>query len=250
MEDNIGDMMEDIRSVVSNHLSDQKYEWKETFDVLNTLPLVIDLRAQICKLEDENKKLKILFSATNEKKNIELEILEVKKEKSLEDSENPTHFFDFPTESGEDTDDEDDDEDKHTPIEFGEAHDTDDENEEEEEEDELIGGILPSSDSQDEPHVLTVFDAPPSDGIEVEVWGREEGDYEQDVRKLSDSETDVETYGVNPLNLTTDCSYFVIKHGGQTYYTRDRINGDIVCGVGDRVGEVVGKLQNGTGFFS
>lgn len=244
MEDNIRDMMEDIRSVVSNHLSDQKYEWKETFDVLNTLPLVITLRAQIRKLEDENKKLKILFSTTNEKKNIELEILEVKKDKSLEDNEIPTHFFNFPTESGEDTDDED----KDVPIEFGEAHDTDEENEDEE--DELDGERLPSADSQNEPHVLTVFDAPPSDGIEVEVWGREEGDYEQDVRKLSDSETDVETYGVNPHTLTTDCSHFVIKHGGQTYYTRDRINGDIVCGVGDRVGEVVGKLQNGTGFFS
>jgi hypothetical protein len=158
MEDNIGDMMEDIRSVVSNHLSDQKYEWKETFDVLNTLPLVIELRAQICKLEDENKKLKILFSATHEKKNIELEILEVKKEKSLEDSENPTHFFDFPTESGEDTDDED----KHTPIELGETCDTDEENEEEE--DELTGGILQSA---NEPCVLKAHGLAGSAGDEV-----------------------------------------------------------------------------------
>ena len=187
MEDNIRDMMDDIRSVVSNHLSDQKYEWKETFDVLNTLPLVIELRAQIRKLEDENKKLKILFSTTNEKKNIELEILEVKKDKSLEDNEMPTHFFDFPTESAEDTDDEE------APIKIGEAHDTD----EEEEEDELAGEILPSTDSQNETHVLTLHDLAGGDADEA-------ADPAELIASSEDGvESDIEEDVMPPLELDT-----------------------------------------------
>ena len=56
MEDNIGDMMIEIRGVVSNHLSDVKKDLQDTMNVINKLPLVISLRNQIRKLENENTK--------------------------------------------------------------------------------------------------------------------------------------------------------------------------------------------------
>jgi len=80
MEDNIGDMMVEIRDVVSNHLSDVKKEFTDTLNVINTLPLVIALRKKIRKLENENKQLKMLIDGIGEEKNIELEIMEVPKD--------------------------------------------------------------------------------------------------------------------------------------------------------------------------
>ena len=88
MEDNIGDMMIEIRGVVSNHLSDVKKDLQDTMNVINKLPLVISLRNQIRKLENENKQLKMLVDSIGEEKNIELEIMEVpKNDTSLEQEE-------------------------------------------------------------------------------------------------------------------------------------------------------------------
>ena len=93
MEDNIGDMMVEIRDVVSNHLSDVKKEFTDTLNVINTLPLVIDLRKKIRKLENENKQLKMLIDGIGEEKNIELEIMEVpKNDTSLEDGDKSPSF--------------------------------------------------------------------------------------------------------------------------------------------------------------
>ena len=72
MEDNIGDMMIEIRGVVSNHLSDLKKALQDTMNVINKLPLVISLKNQIRKLENENKQLKMLVDSIGEEKNIEL----------------------------------------------------------------------------------------------------------------------------------------------------------------------------------
>jgi hypothetical protein len=71
--------MEEIQSIVSNHLSDIKNEFKETIGILDTLPFVVNLRKKIRTLENENKQLKMLIQGIGEEKNIELEILEVKK---------------------------------------------------------------------------------------------------------------------------------------------------------------------------
>ena len=49
-------------------------------DVINTLPLVVSLKNQIRKLENENKQLKMLIDSVGEEKNIELEIVEVPKQ--------------------------------------------------------------------------------------------------------------------------------------------------------------------------
>ena len=88
MEDNIGDMMVEIQNVVSNHLSDVKKDLHDTMNVINKLPLVISLRNQIRKLENENKQLKMLVDSIGEEKNIELEIMEVPKDHtSLEQEE-------------------------------------------------------------------------------------------------------------------------------------------------------------------
>jgi hypothetical protein len=93
MEDNIGDMMVEIRDVVSNHLSDVKKEFTDTLNVINTLPLVIALRKKIRKLENENKQLKMLIDGIGEEKNIELEIMEVpKNDTSLEDGTKSSSF--------------------------------------------------------------------------------------------------------------------------------------------------------------
>ena len=80
MEDNIGDMMIEIRDVVSNHLSDVRKDFRDTINVINKLPLVVSLRNQIRKLENENKQLKMLVDSIGEEKNIELEIMEVPKD--------------------------------------------------------------------------------------------------------------------------------------------------------------------------
>ena len=80
MEDNIGDMMVEIQNVVSNHLSNVKKDLQDTMNVINKLPLVISLRNQIRKLENENKQLKMLVDSIGEEKNIELEIMEVPKD--------------------------------------------------------------------------------------------------------------------------------------------------------------------------
>ena len=87
MEDNIGDMMVEIRGVVSNHLSNVKKEFTDTLNVINTLPLVITLRKQIRKLENENKQLKMLVDSIGEEKNIELEIVEVPKKNIASEEE-------------------------------------------------------------------------------------------------------------------------------------------------------------------
>ena len=59
MEDNnIQDMLEEIKTVVSHHFDDVKYELNETYTVLNNLPLVISLRSELEKLNQENKRLK------------------------------------------------------------------------------------------------------------------------------------------------------------------------------------------------
>ena len=76
MEDNIGDMMVDIRDVVSNHFSDIKKNLQNTMNIIDMLPVVIDLRKQIRTLENENKQLKMLVDSIGEEKNIELEIIE------------------------------------------------------------------------------------------------------------------------------------------------------------------------------
>ena len=87
MEDNIGDMMVEIRGVVSNHLSDVKKNFQETMNVINNIPLVITLRKQIRKLENENKQLKMLIDNIGEEKNIELEIVEVPKQNTASEGE-------------------------------------------------------------------------------------------------------------------------------------------------------------------
>ena len=80
IRDDIGDMMVEIQNVVSNHLSNVKKDLQDTMNVINKLPLVISLRNQIRKLENENKQLKMLVDSIGEEKNIELEIMEVPKD--------------------------------------------------------------------------------------------------------------------------------------------------------------------------
>ena len=107
MEDNIGDMMDEIRKVVSNHLSDVKEEFQDTINVLNTLPLVIALRKQLRTLEDENKQLKMLIKGIGEEKNIELEIMEVPKVNSSLESAKHTPTFELSEDGANNSNDED-----------------------------------------------------------------------------------------------------------------------------------------------
>ena len=94
MEDNIGDMMVEIRGVVSNHLSEIEKNLQDTMNIIDMFPLVIDLRKQIRKLENENKQLKMLVDSIGEEKNIELEIIEVpnNNKSSLDDDDDSNSF--------------------------------------------------------------------------------------------------------------------------------------------------------------
>ena len=86
MENNIQVMLNEIRNVVKNHLHGEKKKIKQTLDVLNNLPIVIELRKKIEQLQEENKTLKDFYMKYSNRINIELEIIEVdKKKKNLDD---------------------------------------------------------------------------------------------------------------------------------------------------------------------
>ena len=106
MEDNIGDMMVEIQNVVSNHLSNVKKDLQDTMNVINKLPLVISLRNQIRKLENENKQLKMLVDSIGEEKNIELEIMEVPKDNTSLEQEGEGGIG-IPTDGSDENSDDD-----------------------------------------------------------------------------------------------------------------------------------------------
>ena len=108
MDDNIETMMAEIKTVVSHHLVNVNDEFKDTMDVLNTLPLVVHLKQLVNKLSIENAQLKKLLKKYNSVKNIELEIVEMGPTQSLVKSMSPLHFFNFPSENSDDDDEEDD----------------------------------------------------------------------------------------------------------------------------------------------
>jgi len=130
MEDNIGDIMEEIQSIVSNHLSDIKNEFKETIGILDTLPFVVNLRKKIRTLENENKQLKMLIQGIGEEKNIELEILEVKK--NIPEIQPPIEFSINATEEDKENDAEDGGDDDAEDGGDGDAEDGGDDDDEEE----------------------------------------------------------------------------------------------------------------------
>ena len=69
----------------------KKKKIKQTLDVLNNLPIVIELRKKIEQLQEENKTLKDFYMKYSNRINIELEIIEVdKKKKNLETLEKNT----------------------------------------------------------------------------------------------------------------------------------------------------------------
>lgn len=90
MENNIQVMLNEIRNVVKNHLHGEKKKIKQTLDVLNNLPIVLELRKKIEQLQEENKTLKEFYMKYKNRTNIELEIIEVDKKKSLDALEKNT----------------------------------------------------------------------------------------------------------------------------------------------------------------
>jgi len=190
----------------------------------------------------------------DEVKNIELEILEVEKA----DSPQPMHFLSFPTLNSEDEQNDSDDNLGEISGEDGDKDDEeseDEEDEDEEDEDELALPDGVTSDTiQDEAHVT---------GAPIEVWGLGDSKASEasnisskggpHVTKLSDDNMDVKKYGIVLHDESTSfpAKYFIIKHDEKQYYTTDRDNGVLRKGIGsERVGAIIGKLQNGTAFFS
>ena len=91
--ENIQEMMEGIRGVVQHHLSAESEKVKSTMDILNTLPLVTELRRELENVKNINRRLEERLRKYEEKKeNIELEILELEKNKSLEKRIIPDFF--------------------------------------------------------------------------------------------------------------------------------------------------------------
>ena len=80
-----------MRCCVVNFANGEKKKIKQTLDVLNNLPIVIELRKKIEQLQEENKTLKDFYMKYSNRINIELEIIEVdKKKKNLETLEKNT----------------------------------------------------------------------------------------------------------------------------------------------------------------
>ena len=222
MEDNIGGMMEEIRNVVSSHLNEVKHELHETVDVLNKLPLVISLRAQIRELREQNKQLQLLTKEKEEEKNIELEILEVEGGQTLEGDKE---------EGDADDDDGDADEDE------GESSD----------EDELGMPIEDPIAMEEQPCTATLA---AHEAVEVEIWG-ERGE-DASFEKLSATDMDVGKYGIYCESLMGSpeaAQYFIVKRGTDTYYAQDRMDGNIMEDKEGKVGYIVGKFENGIAFF-
>ena len=76
---NIQDMLNEIKVVVQTHLQDEQNQIKKTLAVLNNLPIVVELKKEIVELKKENKAFKEFYMKYKNGANIELEIIEVEK---------------------------------------------------------------------------------------------------------------------------------------------------------------------------
>jgi len=102
---NIQGMLEEIRNVVQNHFEHENNNISATLSVLNNLPLVISLRKEVEELKQKNRDLLESLKKYEDMENIELEIVELEKNSSL-DKKLVTDFF-GKTEVSEDEDPED-----------------------------------------------------------------------------------------------------------------------------------------------
>jgi len=82
--ENIQGMLEEIRGVVQNHFQDENQKISETMSVLDNLPIVIALRRRVAELTKINECLQESLRNYEEKENIELEIVELERNSSLE----------------------------------------------------------------------------------------------------------------------------------------------------------------------
>jgi hypothetical protein len=90
--ENIQGMLEEIRGVVQNHFQDENKKITETISVLNNLPIVIALRKQVEELTKINTQLQEFLKMHDDRENIELEIVELEKNGSLEKKLIPDFF--------------------------------------------------------------------------------------------------------------------------------------------------------------
>jgi len=229
MEDNIESMMKEIKTVVSHHIKDVKEKLNDTMDVLNTLPFVITLREQLDLVENENAclkqeldRLKKLLKKYNEKKNIQLEIIEVDP-LSLEHKSPSDQFLDFPTEDV--TDDSSLDDDSEIDDEFS---------------------SLPQAQGSGESE---------TQAEDITIWGSiKETNELKDQSLLQPSQCmNVEKYGIKCVSFSdvgAQALYFIVKIGDQLYYSQNCTNGDLREDREGKVGIIVGRFENGIAFFS
>jgi len=101
--ENIQGMLEEIRGVVQNHFQDENKKMTETISVLNNLPIVVALRKQVEELTRINIELRESLQKHDDRVNIELEIVELEKNSSLE-KKLITDFFETAEGESEDED--------------------------------------------------------------------------------------------------------------------------------------------------
>lgn len=82
--ENIQGMLEEIRGVVQNHFQDENQKISKTMSVLENLPIVIALRQRVAELTKINERMQESLRHYEEKANIELEIVELERNTSLE----------------------------------------------------------------------------------------------------------------------------------------------------------------------
>jgi len=231
-------MLDDIKGVVQNHLSSEKNKVKETINILNSLPIVIELKQQIEQLKKENKDLKEKLLNSQEKVNIELEIVEVdaisdddtnyKKNNSLE-TIIPAYFTgvtdSIPSEEDPSIDGDDDDESDEDADNNNNAEDADDESSED------IFAECTSKDSLTK-SVEFGYTLVSDEAISVLVL----------------PETLIEIEGAAPAEAL---EVFKISVDGTHYYILDKFNSRVyTINMDSRMGPEVGHLENGNVFFS
>lgn len=155
-------MIDQIKTIVSNHLQIEFQDRDATLAILEQLPLVVQLRAEINELKNENARL---MCALNTDENIELEITELEHKGSSNVGNIESFSLDeerkkiadamatlgivnsnqFEDENAEDDDDEEDEEDEEDEDDESEDDDLVGEN--------IVGEAVPNEDIPDEKKV-------------------------------------------------------------------------------------------------
>ena len=250
MEINIKSMLDGIQNVVQDHFRVEKNKIKKTMDILNSLPLVIELREEIEKLKNDNQVLKDKLTECEEKINIKLEIVEINDNASLDKPEEKSivQYFDGSLNS-----------DNYGDVKSSSSNEEDEEEEEEEDDDndggtEDIDKDAPNDESDDEEDDENEFDEEifDTDSYQDTTGGPIEIGYtfvDENLRAVAIDDSSSESHSIGQEII--ERQVYKISVDNTNYYISDKLDGGIYAiNITGLIGDKVGRLENGNVFFS